>query len=163
MSSNPLSSILVWVFHQARLLSYFNFFLCTKSFSSCVNCPNLMSSWLLITFMIGPSVTFGRFPSEFSKCCFHRCIRSSRLVAFSLSFAVLFLLLTSFTVCHAILDCLSSTVFLILLIWFCMYSVCSFSYTLVSLFYAFLRFWVWYGLGSTYCVGMRVLRLHAFF
>ena len=55
---------------------------------------------------------------------------------------MLFLLLTSFTVCHAILDCLSSTETLILLICFCMDSVCSFRYTIVNSFYALLRFWV---------------------
>ena len=77
-----------------------------------------MSSWLLIIFVIGSSVTFGGFPSKFSKCCFHRCIHSSWLVAFSLTLAVLFLLFTLFTVCYANLDCLSSTESLILLIFF---------------------------------------------
>ena len=48
--------------------------------------------------------------------------------AFSFALTVLFLLLTSFIVCQAILDCLSSTETLILSIWFCMYSVCSFIY-----------------------------------
>ena len=62
--------------------------------------------------------------------------------AFSLALVVLFLLLTSFTVCHAILDCLSSTESLILLIWFWMYSAYSFGFTLVSSFCAFLSFWV---------------------
>ena len=41
-------------------------------------------------------------------------------------FEVLFLLLSSFTACQAIHDCLSSTEFLILLIWHWMYSSCSF-------------------------------------
>ena len=92
-------------------------FLGTESSSSCVNCPSSMSHWLLIIFVIGSCVTFGGFPSKFSKCCFHRCIRSSWLVAFSLAFTVLFLLLTSFAVCHAIIDFLSLTESLILLIW----------------------------------------------
>ena len=74
------------------------------------------------------------------KCCFHRCIRSCWLVAFSSTLAVLFLLLTSFIICHAILDCLSSTESLILTIWFCMYSVCSFRYMLANSFCAFLSF-----------------------
>ena len=87
--------------------------------------------------MFGSCLTFGGFPNKFSKCCFHRCGRSSWLVTFSL---VIFLLLTSFTVCHAILDCLSLTKFLILLIWFWMYSVCSFRYMLVDSFCAFLSF-----------------------
>ena len=93
-------------------------FLSTVSSSSCVNSPSLMSNCLLIILVTGSCVTFGGFPSKFSKCCFHRCIRSGCLVTFSLAFAVLFLLLTSFTVCHAILDCLSSTESLILSIWF---------------------------------------------
>ena len=117
-------------------------FLSTDSRSSCVNCPGLMSSWLLIIFVIGSCINFEGFLSKFSKCCFHRCIRSSWLAAFSLAFAVLSLQFTWFTVNHAILDCLSSTESLILLIWFCMYSVCSFRYTLVNSFCAFLSFWV---------------------
>ena len=99
-----------------------------------------MSNWLQIIFVIGSCVTFGGFPSKFSKCCFHKCIHSSWLVAFSLALGVRFLLLTSFTVCHAILDCLSSTKSLILLIWFCMYSVCFFRYILVNSFCTFLSF-----------------------
>ena len=123
------------------LLYFWGYFICSKSSSSCVNYPSLMSSWLLIIFVIGSSVTFRGFPSKSSKCYFHRCIRSSWLAAFSLAFEVLFLLLTSFTVCYAILDCLSSTEPLILLIWFWMYSICSFKYTLVCSFCAFLSFW----------------------
>ena len=54
---------------------------------------------------------------------------------------MLFILLTLFTIyCHAILDCLSSTESLILLIRFCMYSVCSFRYMFTNLFCAFLSF-----------------------
>ena len=100
-------------------------FLTTES-SSCVNCPSLMSGCSLIIFVIGSYVNFGGFPNKFSKCCLHSCIRSSWLVAFRLAFTVLSFLLTSFTVWHAILDCLSSTESLILLIWLCMYSICSF-------------------------------------
>ena len=88
--------------------------------------------------MIVSCVTFEGFRNKFSKCCFHRCIRSSWLLAFSLAFAVLLLLHTSFTVGHAILDCLSSTEFLILL----MYSLCSFRYMLINSFCAFLSYWV---------------------
>ena len=62
----------------------------------------------------------------------------SWLAAFSLVLAVLFLLLTSLIVCHDIRDSAES---LTLLIWFWMYSVCSFRYTLVSSFCAFLSFW----------------------
>ena len=52
-------------------------FLSNESSSSYVNCPSLMSNGLLIIFVIGSRVTFGWFPNEFSKCCFHNCIRSS--------------------------------------------------------------------------------------
>ena len=109
--------------------------------------------------MIGSWVTsfIGGFPSKFSKCCFHRCIRSCWLVAFSLALAVLFLLITSFIVCHAILDCLSSTESLILLIWFCMYSVCSFRYMLANSFCAFLSF------RALVLVGFFLLHLEAAF
>ena len=114
MSSNSL------VFHTSGgILSspaafLFLIFLSTESSSSCINYPSLMSNPLLIILVIGSCVTFGGFPSKLSKCCFHRCIRSSWLVVFT--FAVLFLRLTSFNVCHVILDCLSSTESLILLI-----------------------------------------------
>ena len=99
-----------------------------------------MSNCLQIIFVIGSCLTFGRFPSKFSKCCFDCCICSSWLVAFTLAFTVHFLLLTSFTVCYAILDCLSSTESLILSIWFCMYSVCSFRYMLANSFCVYLSF-----------------------
>ena len=133
MSSNFL------VFHTSGGISsnpsafLFLIILSTEPSSSCVNCSNLMSNWLLIIFVI-------HFLSKFSKCCFHRCIRSCWLVAFNLAFAVLFLLLNPFTVCHAILDCLFSTESLILLTWFYMYFLCSFRYMLDNSFCAFLSF-----------------------
>ena len=128
MSSNCL------VFHTSGgILSspaafLFLIFLRTESSSSCVNGPSLMSNYLLIILVIGSCVIFGGFPSRFSKCCFHSFILSCWFAAFSFGLAVLFLLLTSFIVCQAILDCLSSTESLILSIWFWMYSVCSFIY-----------------------------------
>ena len=131
----------------------FPIFLSTESSSSSVNSPSLMSNWLLIIFMIGSCVTFGDFLNKFSKCCFHRCIRSSWLVAFSLAYAVLFLLLTSLTVCHAILDCLSSTLY----IWFYILSVCSFRYMLANSFCAFLSFRV------LILLGFYLLHLEAVF
>ena len=100
-------------------------FLSTESSSSWVYGPSLMSYCLLIILVIGSWVAFGWFLCKFSKCCFHRFIQSCWLVAFVLVLAVLFLLLTSFTVCHAVLDCLSLTESVILSIWFCMYFVCS--------------------------------------
>ena len=134
------------VFHTSEGISsspaafLFLIFLCSESSSSCVKCPSLMSNCLLIILVIGSGITFRAFLSKFSKYCFHRYIHSSWLVAFSLAFTVLFLLLTLFTICHAILDCLSSTESLILSIWFCMYSVCSFRYMLANSFCAFLSF-----------------------
>ena len=113
-------------------------FLNTESSSSWINAPSLMSNCLLIILVIGSWVTSGGFTSKFSKCCFHRCIRSCWLVDFCLALAVLFFLLSLFIVCHAILDCISSTESLILSIWFCMYSVCfSFRYMLPNSFCAF--------------------------
>ena len=112
--SNMWSNSLV--FHTSGGISsshvafLFLIFLSTESSSSYVNCPSLMSCWWLII--------FGGLPRKFLKFCFHLCIRSSWLLAFSLTFVVLFLLLTLFIVCHAILDCLSSTESLMLLIWF---------------------------------------------
>ena len=134
------------VFHTSGGISsssaafLFLIFLNTESSSSCVNCLSLLSNWLQIIFVIGSCVTLGGFQSKFSKCCFHRCIHSSWLVAFSLAFVVHFLLLTSFTICLAILDYLSSTASLIVLIWFCMYSICSFRYMLANSFCVFLSF-----------------------
>ena len=60
-----------------------------------------MSNCLLIILVVGSCVTFGVFPSRFSKCCFHSFILSCWFVAFNLALAVLFLLLTSFIVCQA--------------------------------------------------------------
>ena len=110
MSSNCL------VFHTYGWISsspatfLFLIFLSNESSSSGVNGPSLMSNCLLIILVIGSCETFGRFPSRFWKCCFYSFIRSCWFVAL----AVLFLLLTSFIVCRAILDCLYSTESLIL-------------------------------------------------
>ena len=114
MSSNCL------VFHISSSPAAFLFlvFLRTESSSSCVNSPSLMSNCLLIILVIGTCVIFGGFPSKFSKCCFHSFILSCWFAALSFALAVFFLLLTSFIVCQAILDCLSSTESLILSIWF---------------------------------------------
>ena len=79
-----------------------------------MNGPSLMSNCLLIILVIGSCVTFGGCPSRFSKCCFHSFILSCWFVAFNFVLAVLFLLLTSFMVCQAIIDGQSSTESLIL-------------------------------------------------
>ena len=163
--SSMLSNFLV--FHTSGSISssttafLFIIFLSTES-SSCVNCPSLISNCLLIIFMIGSCVTFGGFPSKFLKCCFHSCIHSSWLVAFSLAFRVLFLLFTSFTVYHTILDWLSSSESLIL-IWFCMYAVHSFRYMLANSFFAFLSFRALVLVGFFQLHLEAVSHLHAFF
>ena len=130
-----------YIFYQDWQLSCFLIFLRTTSSSSYVNCLSLMSSWLQIIFVIGSSITFGDFPSKFLKCCSHRSTHPSWLAAFCIAHTLLFLQLTSFTVCHIILDCLSSTETVILLIWSWKCSGCSFRYVLVSSLYAFLGFW----------------------
>ena len=161
MSSNFL------VLHSSGRISsipaafLFLIFLSTDSSYSWVNGLSLMSICLLIILVIGSWVDSWGFPSKFSKCCFHRYIRSCWLVAFSLALAVLFLLITSFIVCHAILDCLSSTESQILSIWFYMYSVCSFRYMLANPFCAFLSFRELVLVGF-WCVWRQLSRLHAF-
>ena len=136
----------------------------TTSSSSWVNCPSLMSNRLLIIFVRSLSVTFGEFPNRFLKCSFHMWIRSFWLSAFSIAFKVLFFLFTLFTVCHAIRDCLSSTEFLILLIWLWMYSICSFLYLLISSLCAFLSFWALAFVRFLfYYTGMLFLRYLIFF
>ena len=92
----------------------FLIFLRTESSSSLVKGPSLMSNCLLIILVIGSSVIFSGLPRRFLKCCSHSFTLSCWLAAFNFALAVLFLLLTSFTVCQAILDCLSSTESLIL-------------------------------------------------
>ena len=140
MSSNCL------VFHTSGGISsspaafLFLILLRTESSSSLVKGPSLMSNCLLIILVIGSSVIFGGFPSRFLKCCSHSFTLSCWLAAFNFALAVLFLLLTSFIVCQAILDCLSSTESLILSIWFCMYSACSFRYIPANWYCAFSSF-----------------------
>ena len=94
-----LISILLVLFHRDRQFSC----------SSCVNCPSWISIQLSIIFVISSSVILGDFPNKSLKCSINNCIRSSWLAAFSFTLLVLFLLLTSFTVCQAIGDFLSST------------------------------------------------------
>ena len=154
MSSNCL------VFHTSGGISsspaalLFLIFLRTESSSSCVNGPSLMSNCLLIILVIGSCVILGGFPSMFSKCCFHSFILSCWFAALSFALAVFFLLLTSFIVCQAILDCLSSTESLILSIWFWMYSVCSFIYMPANWYCAVFSFkaFVFVGLNSSHRV-----------
>ena len=112
----------------------------TESSSSLVKGPSFTSNCLLIILVIGSSVISGGFPSRFLKYCSHSFTLSCWLAAFNFALAVLFLPLTSFIVCQAILDCLSSTESLILSIWFCTYSACSFRYIPVNWCCAFSSF-----------------------
>ena len=156
MSSNCL------VFHTSGGISsspaafLFLIFLSTDASSSWVNGPILMFNCLLIILVIGSCVTFGGFPRRFSKCCFHSFILSCWFVAFNLALAGFFLLLTSFIVYQAILDCLCSTESLILSIRFCMYSDCSLRYMLADLFCAFFSF------RAFVFVGLFLLHLEAY-
>ena len=65
----------------------------TTSSSSWLNSPSLISSWLLILFVITLSLTLGEFSNRFLKCSFYFCIRSSWLVAFCFALGVHFHLL----------------------------------------------------------------------
>ena len=59
---------------SSRLAAFlFLIFLSTTSNSSLVSCPSLMSSWLLIIFVIGLAVTLRDFSSRFLKCSSHMC------------------------------------------------------------------------------------------
>ena len=74
-----------WTYFINLFLFFLTLLLLSTESSS--SCPCLMSNWLLIIFEIGSCVSFGGFPSKFSKCVsFHWCIRSSWLVAYRFSF-----------------------------------------------------------------------------
>ena len=81
-----------------------------------VNCSSLTSCWLSLIFVIGLSVFFWGGASKLILEIFFPHLYSFSL-AFSLALEVLFLLFTSFTVSHAIRCCLSSSEFLISLVW----------------------------------------------
>ena len=140
MSSNCLVFHTSWVISSRPAAFLFLIFLWTESSSSTVNGLSLISNCLLIILVIGSCVNFGGFPCRFSKWCYHRFILSCCFAAFNFTLIVLFLLLTAFIVCQAILDCLSSTELLILSIRFCMYSVCSFRYMHVNWYCALFSF-----------------------
>ena len=114
ISSRPAAFLLLTVFGTALSLS-------------AVMCPSLMSYWMLIISSVSLSVNSEKFPRLILDVSFHFW----NLFDFSLDLEVLFLTLTLFTVFHANWDCLSSTVFLILLIWLCRYPSCSFWFVIV--------------------------------
>ena len=122
--------------------------------SSSVNLISLMSSWLL-TILIGLSVTLEGSPSGILKCSYHFYILSSWKVAFRLALEVVFLSFTSFTVCRAIRDGLSSTKLLILLIWLRRY----FSFSIWYVFCLGLKFLDTYI--HTYIYFSRVLNIYS--
>ena len=105
-----------FVFHSSSRSAAFHFliFVSTMLSSFWVNCPTLVSTWLLMIFVIGLSVAWGEFLRWFLKYSFHICICSSRLAVFSLALVLIFLLLIALTFCRTIQDCLSSIEFLIL-------------------------------------------------
>ena len=162
MSSNCL------VFHTTGGISsspagfLFLIYLRTESSSSSMNGPSLMPNCLQIILVIGSCITFGGLPCRFSKSSFHSFILPYWFAAFNFALAVLFLLLTSFIVCQAIVDCLSSTESLILSIWFCMYSVCSFRYMPANWYCAFLIFGHLCLLGSSDSFWRLFSRVHFF-
>ena len=57
-----------------------------------MNGSSIMSNCFQITLVIGLFVTFGGFPSRFSKCCFNSFILSCWFVAFNFALVELFLL-----------------------------------------------------------------------
>ena len=103
--------------------SAFLFLIFSINASNCasINCPSLMSSWPLMWFFIVLSGITGGFHWRL-KCSFHLLSLSSWLGALTFAFEVLLFLLTSFLFCHDIFERLSSTTFLISLIWPWIYS-----------------------------------------
>ena len=77
------SSILQGGISSSPAAFLFLIFLRTESSSSWVNGPSLISNCLLMILVIGSCVTFGGFPSRFSKCCFHSFILFCWFAAFS--------------------------------------------------------------------------------
>ena len=93
---NSLVFIISGDISSSPAVSLFFIFDCPTSRSFWVNCSFLMSSWSLIIFLLGSSVTLEDFPSRFLKCYFCKRICSSWLGTFSLALEVLFVLLTTF-------------------------------------------------------------------
>ena len=106
-----------------------------------------------LIFVIGLSVSLGDFSNRFLKCSFHMCIRSSWL-------EVLFLLLTSFAVCHANKDYPLRNFYFY---WSDLECILSFWYAFIKVFWAFLSFLAWHQLGSFYYIGMLFSRCLVFF
>ena len=113
-------------FVKACSFSTFNFFS-----SSSINCPSVMSSWLLLIFFHRFVCDFRKVSKQILKIFFSLLKFSSWLSTFSFSFELLFLMLNSSTAYHDNHDCQSSTMFLILFIWPWNYSSFSFWYGLV--------------------------------
>ena len=114
--------IFCWVL---QLFCFYTFCFSNISSSSSVNCSSFMSSWLLIIFYRF-IIDFRRRSSRILKWSFHFWRLSSWLVASILLSMWFSILLTAFTRRHDNSDCLSSTKYLILIIWLKMYSSRSF-------------------------------------
>ena len=71
-----------WGISSSPAAFLFLIFLSTESSSSCVNCPSLISSWLLIIFMIGSCITFRGFSKTFDSI--HRGKMEQILLTYSL-------------------------------------------------------------------------------
>ena len=106
-------------FIDACSFSTFNFFFqyCIKFFLRKLSKFDV----LLVVNIFFSRLISEEFPSRFFLCSFDSWILSSWLAAFSFTPEMMFFPLPSFTVCQANHDCLSSTEFLISLIWFWMY------------------------------------------
>ena len=117
------------------------------------NGPSLMSHCLQIILVIGSCVTFGGLVQVHFRNAVSTVFFFLLVCSFNFALTVLFILLTSFIICQAILDCLSSTESLILSIWFCIYYVCSFRYMPANWCCAFLVFEHLCLLDSSYSFG----------
>ena len=71
-TSNSLVFHTSWSISSSPVAFHFLIFLSTESSSSYVNCPSLMSSWLLKKNLIGSLLTFGGFPKKILEMLFPR-------------------------------------------------------------------------------------------
>ena len=145
-----------WVISLSPVAFLVLIFLSTESSYSGVNGPSLMSNCLLIILVISSCVTFCGFPSRFSKCCFHCFIHSCWCGNFQFSFG------SALPSAHFVyrLPCyprLPIFLWVSNLIWFSMYSVCSFRYMFANSFCPFFSF------RSFVLVGFFLLDLEAVF
>jgi len=114
------------------------FVLLRASFNSDgVKGPVLMSSWCSTTFFVGLSRMSGGFPYNPWKCFCQILTLSWLLFAFSLALFVVLRPLISFTICHAIADCLLADASSISFVLELRYACCSSLYVVLSSALAF--------------------------